>query len=121
MIVLSGFTQTLDDTVKCYTKAELQAISIALINGSECHELLFESNKEIKLLEESIEIVETKCLLCDSALSKSNDNNKILQKDNASLNTKREQESKKKRVWRSVAVAAIIGDAILRTILILKK
>lgn len=120
LIVLSGYTQTLSDTVKCYNKKELQAISTALINGSECCELLSESNKEIELLEENVMMVESKFTMCDSTLNKINEDNKLLQKENVLTNSKLEKERKRKRFWRTFAASSTGVVVILIAILTLK-
>ncbi len=120
LIVLSGYTQTLSDTVKCYNKKELRAISEALINGSECCGLLSKSNKEIKLLEENVMEVESKFTMCDSTLNKINEDNKLLQKENVLTNSKLEKELKRKRFWRTFAASSTGVVVILITILTLK-
>ncbi len=121
LIALSGYTQVYKDTVKCYNKHELEKISLSLIQGKECCELLDKTNKEVLLLNHEIELLEVKNTLCDSSLVKLNSNNKILQKNIAESNNKLNKEAKRKRIWRTTAIIAIAGDIILGTILILTK
>jgi hypothetical protein len=105
MILTASFVlcQT-SDSVKCYNKEELKAITLKLIEGAECFEI-----KEI-IEQQNIYLIEQKKSYINTV--------DLLTVENENLNKKYQKEVKRKKIWRTTTIS--LGGVLTSIILILQ-
>ena len=120
LIAVLGHSQISVDSVKCYNRKELQSIVIELIKGKESQELLIKTNKEVDLLDQENKLINMKLNSCDSSIAILDNRNTELKSELSKSNLIIQKESKRKRIWRSVAISSTGVLAVLVTFLLIK-